>query len=501
MEAVKETSKPPGYRQTSPEQVVWSSVPDHQPKASSEFSLPGIRTITSPQYHIVSPSERHGSPHSVRSLPPIDPGSFDQPRAEDTTMGSPMETGSVMSMDERAGRSTSAVSIGSASAAEVTAAEVLSGLGNPRHYARSSRGQNGHVSSHANGAREPEPLLELVSQAHPWVGGSIRGSMSVYETTKYYSPRIVQYGVNFMERNIGTPIVNTVGTVGTMTGVGGQLRRHLDSRRPQDIEAGAAKSNGDVLMEVDGAEQLPPYPTSRPPSYREEPSPHAIDRAQGRPAANRTWSSRVFVTTSGLSVALSTTSRQSLRFCLKLLASQFQNVESLTKALSMALNNYEETRKRVRESREADLEKGQRPPTPDQDDDARRLAQEIRQHCDTIWSTIQNVVQGVSRSVGGALPQNAREFVRAQLMSLPQRWRIVSDHQANVPSETSRAAQRMIDFATEGLDMMTQVSGVLKATLDSAEQWLATVGRSDATAQDDRAMTDAPAQHEHNEKS
>ncbi|EME43153.1 hypothetical protein DOTSEDRAFT_72508 [Dothistroma septosporum NZE10] len=498
MEAVKETSKPPAYRQTSPEQVMWPSVPDHQPRPSSELTLPDIRTITSNEYiqHIDSPKSRHGSPVSVRSLPRIDPGTFDQSRASDTTMGSPIETGSVMSVDERPGRSTSAD--------EITAAEALSGLGNPRHYARSSRGQNGHVSSHAtsaNGARGPEPLLELVSQAHPWVGGSIRGSMSVYETTKYYSPRIVQYGVNFMERNIGTPIVNTVGTVGTITGVEGQLRRHLDSRRPQDIEAGTAKSNGDVPMEVNGVEQLPPYPTSRPPSYREEPSPHAIDRSQDRPAANRTWSSRVFVTTSGLSVALSTTSRQSLRFCLKLLASQFQNVEHLTKALSMALNNYEETRKRVRENREADLEKGHRSTTPDQDDDARRLAQEIRQHCDTIWSTIQNVVQGVSRSVGGALPQNAREFVRAQLMSLPQRWRIVSDHQANVPSETSRAAQRMIDFATEGLDMMTQVSGVLKATLDSAEQWLATVGRRDATAQEDCAMSDAPAQQEHNEKS
>ena len=357
MEAVRETSKPPAYRQTSPEQVVWPSVPDHQPRASSELTLPGIDTITQPGFVESAAYDRHASksPNSVRSLPRIDPGTFDHPRAEDTIMGSPIETGSVMSMDERAGRSTSAISD-----SELTAAQALSGLGgNPRRellyewrdeakrlrlqqldYARSSRGQNGHVSSHANGAREPEPLLELVSQAHPWVGGSIRGSMSVYETTKYYSPRIVQYGVNFMERNIGTPIVNTVGTVGTMTGVEGQLRRHLDSRRPQDIEAGAAKSNGDVTME-NGVEQLPPYPTSRPPSYREEPSPHAIDRAQDRPAANRTWSSRVFVTTSGLSVALSTTSRQSLRFCLKLLASQFQNVESLTKALSMALNNYE----------------------------------------------------------------------------------------------------------------------------------------------------------------
>jgi hypothetical protein len=35
----------------------------------------------------------------------------------------------------------------------------------------------------------------------------------------------------------------------------------------------------------------------------------------------------------------------------------------------------------------------------------------------------------------------------------------------------------MVAFATEGLDMMSQVSHVVKATLDSAERWLERAGR------------------------
>ena len=35
----------------------------------------------------------------------------------------------------------------------------------------------------------------------------------------------------------------------------------------------------------------------------------------------------------------------------------------------------------------------------------------------------------------------------------------------------------MIAFATEGLDMMSQVSQTMKLTLDSAERWLERTGR------------------------
>ena len=356
---------------------------------------------------------------------------------------------------------------------------------------------------------EPEPLLELISQAHPWVGGTIKGSLSAYSTTKYYSPRIVQYGANLVERNITTPVFSAVSSVGEMTGVEHGIRRYLDARRPGDADPNRTEESShkrrrtdDTAMDIESGltntipdlrrdsfeshiEPLPLYGSSRPPSYREAAEtpaaaegPSQTASAQDRPAHNRSWSSQIFVTTSGLSVALSTTSRRSLRYCLSLLSQSAQHVANLTTALSLILKEYEAARASCKSNSEASLEKGERAATPEQDEAARQLAGAIKQHCDDIWQTLRYVVHAVSNYAGGALPDNARHFVRQQLMSLPQRWRLVSDGQSG-ESETSRSAQRMIDFATEGLDMMTQVSGVLKATLDSAEKWLNRVGAQD----------------------
>lgn len=331
-----------------------------------------------------------------------------------------------------------------------------------------------------------EPLLQLFASKHPWVGGtmnaSINSSMFVYNTTKHYSPRFVQYGANMVERNIATPMVNTVGSVGRYTGVEGGLRRYLDERRPRDIEKGDGER-----MEIDSedirrdsAEGLPAYRPSKPPSYREEYSPAALDRSQERPPHNRSWSSQVagqmFVMTSGLGVALSVTSRRSLQYCLQALGQATVHIATVSDALKMVLEQYDEARDSFHKQNEKSMEEGERPKTPDHDEAARRLADIIKKHSDDIWTTLKQVTNYVSSSAGGALPENARHFVTNQLMSLPQRWHIVSANQTG-ESETSRGAHRMIAFATEGLDMMSQVSHVVKATLDSAERWLERVGR------------------------
>jgi len=191
---------------------------------------------------------------------------------------------------------------------------------------------------------------------------------------------------------------------------------------------------------------------------------------------NRSWSSQIVVATSGLGIALSDTSRNSLVYCLGLLSRSAEHIATVTEALQIVLEQYDQARDHWHQQHDTSIEKGERPQTPDHDESARRLAAVIKKHSDDIWETLKRVVASVSNTTGGALPANARGFVRDQLMSLPHRWRLVSAYQTG-DSETSRNAHRMVAFAMQGLEMMTEVSKVCQATLDSAERWLDMVGR------------------------
>lgn len=355
--------------------------------------------------------------------------------------------------------------------------------------------------------QEPEPLLQLFTKAHPWVGGTINGSINAYSTTKHNSPRLVQYGANLVERNITIPMASTVSTVGRMTGVESGLRWYYggNARPEDDLERNESRSGnkrrriGDMdvesgtlsprsEMQLDTHESIhdgpPAYRASKPPSYREEASPTTREMHDATSTNNQSWSSQVFVMTSGLGVALSQTSRNSLRFSLSLLSNSAERVSTLMDALKMVLEQYDQASDVFHQTQSSAIEKGERPQTPDHDESARRLAALLKKHSDEIWHTLHNVVNSVSNYAGGALPENARQFVRNQLMSLPQRWRFVSDNQTG-ESETSRSARRMIAFATEGLDMMSQVSQTMKLTLESAERWLERAGRR-------RELVDAP---------
>jgi hypothetical protein len=348
--------------------------------------------------------------------------------------------------------------------------------------------------------------------------------------TKNYSPRFVQAGANIVEQRIGNPMVNTVSMVGRITGVESGLRWYYggNATRPNDAddedEEQGSKRRRVMNDEMDlesgtlsprskhrrdsqesGVEYLPAYRASKPPSYREEVSPTGLDRQMllDRPTHNRSWSSQVFVSTSGLGVALSVTSRRTLGHCLGFLSQQASHVTKVMNALKLILEEYDQARDQWHQNNDASMEAGERAKTPEHDDTARALAQIIKKYSDDIWRTLEHVVTNVSNYAGGALPENARHFVRNQLMSLPQRWRIVSDNQTG-ESETSRGARRMIAFAIEGLDMISQVSQTMKLTLDSAENWLSRVGRRQEIAESpypyDRkeyVMTSPEMKHEH----
>ncbi|KAK5166498.1 transcriptional regulator opi1 [Saxophila tyrrhenica] len=499
--------RPQSYVSHNPAELTFPSVPKtdvNHAHATAEITLPGLKTVLSSDFHndslpsgFRSSNGGHESPRSVRSIPRIDPGPQDingGRRSFEAAIASPSEVGSAMSIDEPSVRSPS-VSIDDPNVR--MAAEALSGLGNPESK----------QSSIATSSKEQEPLFQMFAKAHPWVGGTINGSLSAYSTTKNYSPRFVQSGVKIIESRIAMPVVSTVGTVGKVTGVESGIRWYYGgvARRPSDVERDAddprSKRRRVTDENMDDAEQLPAYGASKPPSYRSEVSPMGSERqAQSdRSGQSQSLSSQVFVMTSALGVALSEASRRSLRTCLLFLAGQTERITMALNALKLVLGHYDQTREAWHQNQDGVLEKGERPKTPDGDEAARRLADMIQQHCDDIWRTLQHVVSSVSNYAGGALPENARTFIRTQLMSLPQRWRVASETQTG-ESETSRKAHRMVAFATEGLDMMTQVSETIGLTLDSAEQWLATVGRRRDTStrspnghdSKDREMANAP---------
>lgn len=356
------------------------------------------------------------------------------------------------------------------------------------------------------------------------MGNSINGSISAYNTTKGYTPRFVQYGAGLIERNIGSPMVNTVSSVGRRTGMEKNLRRYLGEmhRRPSDLEQGDEResrskrqrvaSPADDAMEVDEsstrsrtrggsqssiAESLPAYDDQRSPNYEEAVSTRepTVDKGQEeRPdtAQDRrvAWSTQLIMTTSGLGVALSETSLRSLRLCLGLLRSATTHIDSVMRALKLLLEEYEAALQSRRQSGSQASEKGSLDGTmanmglsdTEKDDQVQRIAERIKALSSDIWKTMQSVVQTVSRHTGGALPDNASRVVRTQLMSVPQRWQLAGRNAGNdnASGQEVQAANRMLAFAKEGLDMMGQITTVVDGTVQSAETWLTRIGRKPA---------------------
>ena len=372
-------------------------------------------------------------------------------------------------------------------------------------------------------AREPttepqQPMLSLLTSNHPWLGGTISGSLAAYNLTKDYSPRFVKYGAELVERNVGSPMVNTVSSVGRRTGMEKNLRRYLGEqhRRPSDLEQGDADaprkrqragSPAAEAMDVDSrtssrtrggsqssyAESLPAYDDQRSPNYEENATmtdsstptaagkePERRQQTQAVQDRRVAWSTQLIMTTSGLGVALSAASLRSLKQCLHLLRGATSHIDSVMRALKLVLEEYETALKRRRSDKdEAPIkEEGK-------EDEVRKIAEKIKTLSSDIWQTLQGVVQSVSRHTGGALPQNASQVVRTQLLSVPQRWQLAGRRTANAPAdeeagegEAVRGANRMLAFAMEGLDMMGQITTVVDGTVQSAESWLARIGRA-----------------------
>ncbi|KAF2448648.1 Opi1-domain-containing protein [Karstenula rhodostoma CBS 690.94] len=524
----QERAQPPAYTQHDPSSLDLPSVPTH--------SLPSLRSLDLPDAQPSHPSVELSPKTSSAPWGALPRMAF--PRVPEGDVGSPMDMdrASVTSGDDRR-RDMSVVSMEDPDVR--LAAEALSGLGNP-DFARSPTSRSVTLSARESTV-EPEPLLNLLTSAHPWLGGSINGSISAYNTTKTYSPRIFKYGAELIERNIGSPVVNTVSSVGRRTGVEQNLRRYLGEvhRRPSDLEQGDADRAGKrprvmsphaaesaEAMDIDSeyaasrtrggsqsscAESLPAYDDHRSPKY-EETAVVTIDPATGKetrtsqehPQSTQdrrvNWSTQLIMTTSGLGIALSDASLKSLKLCLRLLRGATKHIDSVMRALKLVVDEYEAALRNARHSNGTYTHEKDATMTDSssaQDEQVRAIADRMKQLSSDIWTTLQSVVTSVSRYTGGALPQNASQVVRTQLLSVPQRWQLASRTTATGNEggegggEEVRGANRMLAFASEGLDMMGQITTVVDGTVQSAEGWLSRIGRQ-PTQQPEEGPEKAP---------
>ncbi|CAK7244534.1 MAG: transcriptional regulator opi1 [Sporothrix thermara] len=243
----------------------------------------------------------------------------------------------------------------------------------------------------------------------------------------------------------------------------------------------------------------------------------------GQPAA---WQTRLIMSTSGLSVAMSEESLRSLKYCLHWLRWANGNIDKVIESLKSALDQYdsagEATEETARANARANGSAGTNSRTQTGDDDVvvedtaaaqaqrNELAARIATLRGDLLHTLRGAVDTVSKYAGGALPDNARVLVRRHLTSLPQRFRLANQAEAEAEAEAMRSgqggrrrpttdkevregAQRVLVLAKEGLDMMSQVSGVLDGTIVSAEEWCERLGKKNPGGDGSESQVTTPA--------
>lgn len=371
--------------------------------------------------------------------------------------------------------------------------------------------------SRSNGHR-PEPLLSLLTTSHPLVATTIESATSAYNNSKNYSP-VFRSGAECVEGYV-RPIAGAVGSMSRATGVEGSVRwflgggRRHKSQNP-DLEAASRTPNkrrkvdngsngvgiGDKGFEpgsgvptprasLDGTRRssfastidtLPAYDDNRSPPYAESLAP---EEHRENPAA-----SRVTMTTSGLGIAMTEESLRSLKYCLGWLRWANDHIGTVVTSLKTTMDKYEKAQSETPVGDDQPMQEASS--SSDEATDQKQLAAKITVYKSDVLKTLQDVINTVSRHAGGALPENARDLVRHHLTSLPQRFRVASalgsqqqqqpgtsgDAEQGREKETRESAQRVLVLAREGLDMMTQVSGVLDGTIVSAEEWCERLGQ------------------------
>ncbi|KAF5628715.1 hypothetical protein F25303_10348 [Fusarium sp. NRRL 25303] len=502
---------PPAYSNvTSPSAIKFPDVPTDIPtslpplarfEADNDTKLPPLSSLTNEM--ALEPTKTWLPLHPM-PYPPVLAHSIDSPTRMDLdgSSNSVVSAASPDVLDARAG---------SVSLDDPDVRLAAEALGDLRAVSPPTSG----LQSNQPQSPQPEPLLSLLTTTHPLLASTIEGATSAYGGAKNFSPRF-RSGAEYVEGYL-TPIANTVGSVGRVTGVEGGVRWFLGAGRRQnsstsDLETGNSKKRrktdedeavSNKRFESEGMQQMSdeqmdtaPSPSSKTmsrrmsttstvdtlPAYDELRSPAYTETDANSPRPSRpnsAWQSRLITSTSGLSVAMSQESLRSLKYCLQWLRWANDHIARVISALKTTLDEYEKV-PGGQAGEQADLESRS------------QLAARISNLKGDVLRTLREAINTVSRYAGGALPENARILVRRHLTSLPQRFRVATMTDRNAGQQDSETAltegaHKVLVLAKEGLDMVVQVSGVVDGTIVSAEQWLDRMGKRRAQ-EDEKPM-------------
>lgn len=240
-------------------------------------------------------------------------------------------------------------------------------------------------------------------------------------------------------------------------------------------------------------ESLPAYDDQRSPSYETAQALVSTRQQEDSQSLGSSWQSRLVLSTSGLSVAMSEESLRSLKYCLGWLRWANEHIGKVIEALKAALEAHDQPSGTI----EGETLEGQLITRTEAERSA--LNARIGELKADVLKTLKDVVDIVSKYAGGALPENARVLVRGHLTSLPQRFRLASrttQRGGNADAELTESANSVLVLAKEGLDMMGQVSGVVGGTIESAEEWCERLGRGKREGAEGSASTQEASSNE-----
>ncbi|KAL8772807.1 MAG: hypothetical protein Q9209_002152 [Squamulea sp. 1 TL-2023] len=369
-------------------------------------------------------------------------------------------------------------------------------------------------------APEPEPLLALFTAQHPLLSTAINAPLSAYTCSKSFSPRF-KYGAELVERHVGSPVVSTVRTAGKFTGLENGVRWFLDgdrrggpSRAPKrrrtshqadgvldDVEQGPHDEVSVSTLDYTGPypglyhDRPPPYDDERSPTYeRHDSSVHSSHSTNS--SSNTTWRTRLVMSTSGLGVAMSEESLRNLKYCLSWLRWGNNYLNKAIRDLQGIITEYNAKDEEASEPAVTRPQGEQQ--APDSPQGKTSISGRMHSLKSDILTTMSRLCHVVSQYTGGALPANARSLVHAHLTALPGRFtyvlRLKKQQSASpstqqdspndsrvgspVPEPAVDSAHRVLILASEGLDMIAQITSIVHGTINSAEEWCEQLGRN-----------------------